>query len=284
MTIRDNGTILIIGAGNMGGAVGKAIVAAGVEPSRLLVANSSAESSAAAAAEIGATSAFEGREAESHASVITAATRSADLVILGFKPYQLGAAAPAIREGLCEGALVLSLLAGVSLDQLAQQLGSTAALVRAMPNTPISVGHGVVALMPSEGVGEPAIAELEQLLAASARVVRVPESQVHGVIGASGSSPAYFFLIAEAMIDEAVAQGFTRDTATALVLDSMLGSAALLKESGQLPAAARYAVTSPGGTTAEAVAVLEESGIRAALSRAMRAAVNKSRAMEKRKG
>lgn len=272
-------TVTVIGAGNMGGAVARAIRKAGVSERRLVLFNSSEESTARAAREIGAASAFE--LFGSDATLATAVAES-HVIVLGFKPYHLEAMAPKIAPHVQEGTLIVSLLAGASLDTLSDAFDGHKALVRAMPNTPIAVGQGVVGLMPGEHASESERELARALFEKSATVVEIPEHQVHGVIGAAGSASAYFFLIAEAMIDEAVAEGFTRAVATDLVVGTMLGSATLLHETGEAPTSARYAVTSPGGATAQAIAALEEGGIRALMARGMRAAADTSRKMEER--
>ena len=272
-------TVTVIGAGNMGGAVAHAIRNAGVSEDRLVLLNSSEESTARAAREIGAASAFE--LFGSDATLATAVAES-HVIVLGFKPYHLEAMAPKIAPHVQERTLIVSLLAGASLDTLSDAFDGHSALVRAMPNTPIAVGQGVVGLMPGKYASESDRELARALFEKSATVVEIPEHQVHGVIGAAGSASAYFFLIAEAMIDEAVAEGFTRAVATDLVVGTMLGSATLLHETGEAPTSARYAVTSPGGATAQAIAALEEGGIRALMARGMRAAADTSRKMEER--
>lgn len=272
--------IVMLGAGNMGGAVAHAVRAAGVPREQLLVLNSSEESSARAAGEVEATSAFEAAGTSQYREALGAALEGASVLILGIKPYQLASVLPALSAQLSEDTLVVSLAAGATLETLRSHLGGHDAIIRVMPNTPIAVGRGVAALMASEDVTQEQIALVTRLLADSATVLTVPESQVHAVIGAAGSAPAFFFLIAEAMIDEAVAQGLTRAVATELVTQTMLGSAELLTSRGTLPAEARYAVTSPGGTTARGVAALEEYGVRSALAHAMRAAAARSHELE----
>ncbi|MCG7444219.1 pyrroline-5-carboxylate reductase [Dermabacter vaginalis] len=272
-------TVTVIGAGNMGGAVARAIRKAGVDAERLVLLNSSEESTTKAARGIGAASAFEKYGSD---ATLASAVAESHVIVLGFKPYHLQAMAPKIAPHVQEGALIVSLLAGASLDTLSEAFNGHTALVRAMPNTPIAVGKGVVGLMPGEQTSESERELARALFTQSATVVDIPEHQVHGVIGAAGSAPAYFFLIAEAMIDEAVAQGFTRAVATDLVVGTMVGSASVLHETGEAPTSARYAVTSPGGATAQAIAALEEGGIRALMARGMRAAAQTSRKMEER--
>ncbi|WP_152351721.1 pyrroline-5-carboxylate reductase [Brachybacterium subflavum] len=260
-------TVSVLGAGNMGGAFVRAMLAAGVAPRNLRVVNSSDASSRRAADELGAT-----------AGSVSDLTGS-DVVVLGVKPYQLDAVMPEVRSALAEDTLVICLAAGTSLAALTEALGGHTQLVRAMPNTPMSVGEGVTHLMASESTTESSVGLARALLAAAGIVVDLPEEKGHAMIGAAGSASAFVFTVVDAMIDEAVRQGIPRPEATRVVLQTVRGAATLLQETGQHPAVARGAVMSPGGTTAEGVAALERGGIRPALAGAMDAAARKSRAM-----
>lgn len=262
--------VFLLGAGNMGGAVGRAMREAGVTGENLLVMNSSRESSERAAEQIGATV----------APSLSEAVTDADVIVLGIKPYQLGDMLPAVAESLRSHTLVVSLAAGATIQTLQKNLGGHELIVRTMPNTPVGVGAGVVAVMPAASVPDEQTDLVERLFTASAEVVRVPESQVHQVIAAAGSAPAFWFYAAEAMIDEGVLQGLTRDQAARMVVATMAGSAKLLQDSGSSPADARYAVSSPGGTTVRGVAALDRAGVRVGLADAMRAAADRSREME----
>lgn len=260
-------TVSVLGAGNMGGAFVRAMLAAGVSPQNLRVVNSSDASSRRAADELGAT-----------AGSVSDLTGS-DVVVLGVKPYQLDAVMPEVRSALAEDTLVICLAAGTSLAALTEALGGHTQLVRAMPNTPMSVGEGVTHLMASDDATESSVELARALLAAAGIVVDLPEEKGHAMIGAAGSASAFVFTIVDAMIDEAVRQGIPRPEATRVVLQTVRGAATLLQETGQHPAVARGAVMSPGGTTAEGIAALERGGIRPALAGAMDAAARKSRAM-----
>lgn len=260
-------TVVVVGAGNMGGAFVTAALAAGVAPENLRIVNSSEESSRRAAEDLDATPGT------------LADVDDADVVVIGVKPYQLDAVVPSLREHLREDALVLCVAAGTTLAALGELLGGHRELVRAMPNTPMSVGEGVTQLMPSPEAGEASVGLARALLSASGLVVDLPEDKGHALIGAAGSAPAFVFTMIDAMIDEAVRQGIPRPEATRIVLQTVKGSAVLLQETGEHPAVARSQVMSPGGTTAEGVAALERGGIRAALAGAMDAAASRSRTM-----
>jgi pyrroline-5-carboxylate reductase len=207
--------------------------------------------------------------------VVTDEPAPADGAVLAVKPDDVEAACAAVAA--TGTPVVLSIAAGVTLASLEAALGPDVRVVRAMPNTPALVGAGAAAIAPGSTATGDDLAWAESLLSAVGTVVRVPEHLLDAVTGLSGSGPAYVFLVAEALIDAGVLAGLPRATSTALVLQTLLGSARLLTESGQGPEALRAAVTSPGGTTAAGLRALEERAVRAALSEAVQAATRRSR-------
>ncbi|MGP5053903.1 pyrroline-5-carboxylate reductase [Brachybacterium paraconglomeratum] len=263
--------VALIGAGNMGGPVGCTMRDAGVRPGNLRIANSSPASSERAAEELGATAVASRAEA----------IEGADVVVLGVKPYQILDLVAELRDDLPEGAVVLSLAAGTTLAQIQDALPSGTAVARAMPNTPISVGEGAVGLMRGGTVSDEQHALLHALFSSAGVAVDITEEQVHAFIGTAGSMPAFVFTLIEAMTDEAVRLGLKRDLAASLVQQTVRGAATLLTESGTHPAVAKNAVSSPGGTTVQGLAVLEREGVRAGVAAAMAAAADSSRAMSK---
>jgi pyrroline-5-carboxylate reductase len=146
-----------------------------------------------------------------------------------------------------------------------------------MPNTPALVDEGMAAISPGSHCDEEHLAEAEDLLASTGRVIRVPERQQDAVTAISGSGPAYIFFVVESMIEAGVHLGLPRSTATELVVQTLVGSATMLRETGTHPAVLREQVTSPGGTTASALRELETHRVRAAFLAAMEAARNRSR-------
>jgi pyrroline-5-carboxylate reductase len=255
----------------MGGPVGRTMLDAGVRPENLCIANSSAESSERAASELGATAAASRAEA----------VQDADVVVLGVKPYQILDLAAELRDDLPEGAVVLSLAAGITLAQIQEALPEGTAVARAMPNTPISVGEGAVGLMRGDAVSDEEHALLHALFSRAGVAVDITEEQVHAFIGAAGSLSAFVFAIIEAMTDEAVRLGLKRDLASSLVQQTVRGAATMLTESGMHPAVAKNGVSSPGGTTVQGLAALEREGVRSGVAAAMAAAADASRAMTK---
>ena len=156
------------------------------------------------------------------------------------------------------------------------------AVIRAMPNTPALVGAGVSAIAPGSAAGPDDLAWAREILEAVGTVVQLPEHALDAVTGLSGSGPAYVFLIAEALIDAGVLVGLARPVAKQLAVQTLLGSARLLAETGDEPSALRAAVTSPGGTTAAGVRALEAAGLRSALMDAVDAATVRSRHLARR--
>jgi pyrroline-5-carboxylate reductase len=165
----------------------------------------------------------------------------------------------------------------VSLAALESAVPSDVAVIRAMPNTPALVGAGAAAIAAGPSVAEADLTWAESILGAVGIVVRVKEAQLDAVTGLSGSGPAYVFLVAESLVDAGVLVGLPRDVATRLAVQTLLGSARLLAESGQGAADLRAAVTSPGGTTAAGLRELEVGGVRAAMLAAVDAATERSR-------
>lgn len=199
----------------------------------------------------------------------------AGAAVIAVKPADVKSACAALSDaGVGQ---VLSIAAGVPIASLEAWLGPEVAVVRAMPNTPALVGCGAAAIAPGRSAGEVDLAWAETLLSAVGAVVRVSEPLLDGVTGLSGSGPAYLFLIAEALIEAGVLHGLTREVSRTLVVQTLLGSAKLLVESGQDPAELRAAVTSPGGTTAAGVRALEAAAVRSALLEAVAAATERSK-------
>ncbi|MBO0715511.1 MAG: pyrroline-5-carboxylate reductase [Acidimicrobiales bacterium] len=199
----------------------------------------------------------------------------AEGLVLAVKPDDAEAACRAAKTAGVRR--VVSIVAGLPLARLEDWLGDEAAVVRAMPNTAALVGGAASALAPGRRAGDPELAWAAEILEAVGTVTRVPEELLDAVTGLSGSGPAYVFLLAEALIEGGVAAGLPRETSRALATQTLLGSARLLAETGTEPATLRAGVTSPGGTTAAALRVLENRGVRAAFLEAVLAATARSR-------
>jgi pyrroline-5-carboxylate reductase len=176
------------------------------------------------------------------------------------------------------GQLVVSLAAGITTSFIESRLPEGVAVVRVMPNTPALVDEGMAAISRGSHCDESHLEEAETLMASTGHVLRVPERQQDAVTAISGSGPGYLFFVVESMIEAGVHLGLPRGTATELVVQTMVGSAKLLRETGEHPTVLRERVTSPGGTTAAAIRELEDHKVRAAFLTAMEAARHRARA------
>ncbi|MEC3951516.1 pyrroline-5-carboxylate reductase [Nocardia sp. CDC153] len=212
------------------------------------------------------------------ADVVDAA-KSADLIVIAVKPNDVDGVLTELAKaelGDDQDQVLVSLAAGVPTNRMEAKLPAGFPVVRVMSNTPMLVGQGMSAIAPGRYARKEQLVLVTEILESVGKVVTVSESQMDAVTAVSGSGPAYFFLIVEAMIDASVGLGLTRDVATQLVVQTMLGSAALLDESGQSAPELRAAVTSPAGTTAAGLRELERAAVRSAFHDALHAAKRRS--------
>jgi pyrroline-5-carboxylate reductase len=198
-------------------------------------------------------------------------------LLIAVKPQDIGTLLAALA-GQVDPArhLVVSVAAGVPTATIEAALPAGTPVVRVMPNTPALVDEGMSVLSAGSHAEEAHLDEAEALLASVGKVRRVPEAQLDAVTALSGSGPAYFFFLVEAMIDAGILLGLPRALAADLIVQTALGSAVMLRDSGEHPVQLREAVTSPGGTTIAAVRELERHGVRAALIAAIEAAHDRS--------
>ncbi len=178
----------------------------------------------------------------------------ADTLILAVKPQDLGALLAEIAAVLRPGQLLVSLAAGLTIAFIESHVPTGVAVVRVMPNTPALVGQGMAALARGAACTDALLDEAESLVSATSHVVRIPEAQMDAVTAVSGSGPAYVFLVAEAMISAGLELGLPAEIVPELVIQTLLGAATMLSETGTDPAVLRQQVTSKGGTTAAAIA------------------------------
>jgi pyrroline-5-carboxylate reductase len=205
------------------------------------------------------------------------AVADAETVLLVVKPQDMSDLLAEIAPAIKPGALVVSLAAGVDSAFIESRLPEGVAVVRVMPNTPAQVDEGMAAISPGSHSTQDHLDRVTEILSATGRVITVPERYQDAVTAISGTGPAYLFFVVEAMIEAGVHLGLPRTTATELVVQTMLGSAKLLRETGEHPTVLRERVTSPGGTTTAAVRQLEDHKVRAAFLVAMEAARDRSR-------
>lgn len=202
--------------------------------------------------------------------------KKADVLVLAIKPYQFAEVIPEIVSCVSEETLVISIAAGQSIANIESLFGKTIKLVRTMPNTPALVLAGATGMCFNNNVTKEEQAEAVRLFESFGVVAVVSEKMIDTVIGVSGSSPAYVFMFIEAMADAAVADGMPRAQAYELAAQTVYGSAKMVLETGKHPGELKDMVCSPGGTTIEAVRVLEEKGLRSAVIEGQMACVRKA--------
>jgi pyrroline-5-carboxylate reductase len=256
----------IIGAGVMGETLLSGLVRAGRRVDQLMVGEKRAERAQELIERYGV-AVVSNKEA----------ARKADTVALVVKPQDMADVLAEIAPELRPGQLLVSLAAGITTAFIESRVPEGVAVVRVMPNTPALVDEGMAAISPGSHCDESHLEEAEALMGSTGRVIRIPERQQDAVTAISGSGPAYLFFVVESMIEAGVHLGLPRATATELVVQTVVGSAKMLRETGTHPVVLREQVTSPGGTTASALRELEIHKVRAAFLAAMEAARNRSR-------
>ena len=260
--------LALLGAGVMGETVLSGLVRAGWDPRDLVATDRRPERVVELEATYGITM------TDNVGAVAGSAT-----VVLVVKPQDMRGLLAEIAPALRPDALVVSLAAGVDTATLEAGLPTGQPVVRVMANTPAQVDEGMAAVAAGSSATTEHLERVRDILSATGRVEVVPEHYLDAVTAISGSGPAYLFFVVEAMIESGVHLGLPRDLSTELVVQTMLGSAKLLRESGEHPTVLRERVTSPGGTTAAALRELEDHKVRAAFLSAMEAARDRSRAL-----
>ena len=205
------------------------------------------------------------------------AIRGADVVVLAVKPQDIEALLGEVGHLLTPEQTVISIAAAIPTARVERHLGSDVPVVRAMPNTPATVHEGVAGMCAGRHAGREHLDRAGTVLRAVGDVVEVPEEQMDAITAVSGSGPAYYALLAEAMIEAGILLGLSREISTRLVVQTMLGTAKLLRDERIHPVELRESVTSPGGTTIRAIRELEQAGVRAAFLNAINAAMERSK-------
>ena len=255
-----------IGAGQMAKALAKGFLAADLLSAEQLTACDPSKD---------ARMAFEDATGAKSVTDHQAVAAASDVVIIAVKPHFLEEACDSLKPAL-DGQLVVSIVAGASLDQLSRLLG-TERLVRVMPNTPCLIGSGASGYALGAGADpQQDQAIVQQLLEGVGVAFCVPEQQLDAVTGLSGSGPAYVFMMLEAMADGGVRMGLPRAVAIQLAAHTLQGAAALQIETGDHPGALKDQVASPGGTTIAGIHVLEDHGFRGAVISAVQAATERA--------
>lgn len=205
----------------------------------------------------------------------------ADAIVLMVKPQDMDTLLEQIKDHIKPGQLVISFAAGIRTSFVEAVLPDSTPVVRVMSNVPVVVDEAMSVVSSGRYATDEHLAAAEQLLQNVGRVLTLPEKNLDAITATSGSGPAYFFLLAEAMIDACILLGLSRDVATELIVQTMLGSAKMLRDTNKHPVVLREMVTSPGGTTIAAIRELEQAGIRAAFLNAIDAACKRSAELAK---
>jgi len=206
---------------------------------------------------------------------------SSDVVVLGLKPNVFESVLRELAPFFTEGKVVVTMAAGISIGFIESILGSTTPIIRVMPNTPAMVNQGMTAICRNANVNDVIFQEIFQMFTTIGKAEEVPEELIHCVIGVSGSSPAYTYMYIDALANEAVKNGMNYDQAVTFAAQAVLGAAKMVLETGESPEQLRTNVCSPGGTTIEAVRVLQANGFEENIAQAFRAAVAKSKEMSR---
>lgn len=261
--MKESKKIAFIGAGNMGEALIRGILASELFPYEDIIASEPREERREEISqELRVNVTSDNREA----------VRFADIVILSIKPQILNPVLDEISDSLQPNQLLISILAGVSTRRLEEKLREHIPVVRVMPNTPALIQAGVAAICQGRFAREEHLKQVEKILGAVGRVVRLPEEMMNAVTAVSGSGPAYVFLFTEALSEAAQKLGIEKKLADVLAIETVVGAGKLMEETGQYPSVLREKVTSPGGTTEAALKVLKERSFKSIIGEAVQAA------------
>jgi pyrroline-5-carboxylate reductase len=264
----DPRRLAILGAGKIGESLLAGLLSAGWrEPSEVVVTGRREERLQALAGRYGVTATLSNAEAIADAS----------LVVIAVKPQDFEVLLGEIGGLLDPQQTVLSVAAAIPTSAIEELIAPQVPVVRAMPNAPSTVHEGMAGICAGAHAGDEHLSLAEEVLSHLGDVVRLPERSMDAVTAVSGSGPAYFALLAEAMIEAGILLGLAREVSTRLVVQTMLGTAKLLRDEHMHPVELREAVTSPGGTTIVAIRELERAGVRAAFLNAIQAAMERSR-------
>lgn len=248
--------VAILGAGSMGGAILSGLLADEATPRPVQVTTRSQAKAASLGSE-----AVVARSSETDSGANSAAVSGAEVVILGVKPVGVVALAAEIADAIPGDAVVVSVAAGITISAIESALPAGAAVVRAMPNTPSTVGRGVTGLSRGAAVTDDQLDRVVRVFSTVGSVHVLPEDRIDALTSVSGSGPAYVFLLIEALAAAGVARGLPPELSATLATETFAGASALLESSDVDARELRRRVTSPGGTTAKAVEVFEQRDI-----------------------
>jgi len=259
--------IAVLGAGQMGEALLSGLLRAGVVPPAGVIAAVRRDERAGELRKGYGVEVFSAAEA----------ARRAETLVITVKPQDMAALLSEITAGVTADKLVISVAAGITTLFIERRLADDVPVVRVMSNTPVLVDEAMSVISPGSHAGEPHLRRAEELLRPVGKVLRIPESQQDAATALSGSGPAYVYFLVEAMVDAGILLGMPRGTALEMVKQAVFGAATMLRESGEHPVILREAVTSPGGTTINAIRELERHRVRAAFLAAIEAARDRGR-------
>lgn len=265
-------TVGFIGCGNMGKAILAGILDAGwISPGKVMVSTSRENTLEEVRDQFKTLTTMDNREVARHS----------DILFLAVKPYLYEKVLEEIKEEIKDEAIIIGMAAGVTLEKMENFLGEPFKLVKIMPNTPVAVKEGLIAMSFSPYLDEVEKENIIAMMSTIGKVSLIEERHMDVITGISGSSPAYVFMFIEAMADAAVKNGLPRNEAYEISAQAVLGAAKMVLETGIHPGTLKDMVTSPGGTTIEAVSVLEEKGLRHAVISAVDACIRKSKEMSR---
>jgi pyrroline-5-carboxylate reductase len=265
-------TLAVLGAGKAGEALISGMLSSGwCEPGQIVATARHAERLEELAGRYGI------RTTAANAEAVD----GADIVVIGVKPQDIDALLGEISGAVTAEQTVVSIAAAIPTALIEKHLSDRVPVVRVMPNTPMTVHEGMAGVAAGTYAQEEHLALAEEVLGSVGRTVRVDEDYMDAITAVSGSGPAYFALLAESMIEAGILLGLSREISTDLVVQTMLGTAKLLRDEKMHPVELREAVTSPGGTTIAAIRELEQAGVRAAFLNAIQAAMQRSKELAK---
>ncbi len=258
----------IIGAGQMGGALARGLLEKRVTTSdNLVLADLKTERLDELKQELGVNTTTRN----------SLAVEASEIIIIAVKPQHLEGLLKELKNYDLSNILLVSIVAGAKISRFEEFLGEEVRLVRVMPNAPCQVGYGVSAICPGKNVRTEDVEKARSIFGAVGEVIEISEDYLDIVTALSGSGPAYFYYFAEALIEAGVKAGLTREIATQLVQGTMIGSGMMMKKTGKHPAVLIDMVTSPGGTTIAGLAAMDKKGFKAAVFKAVEAALKRAR-------
>ena len=270
----ESKTIAILGTGSMGGAILKGLIASGIRPANI---NATTKSTKSAASLIESLK-IQAFALEQNPDANSQAVKGAEVIVLGVKPAQILEVCKSISSSLKDGAVVISVAAGITTQAMELSLGDRVPVIRAMPNTPAVVGLGVTGISKGTSASVEDLETARALFETVGKVLVVEEEQINALSTISGSGPAYVFYFTEKLIAAALRLGFSQSEAELMVKETLLGSATLMAKSKESPETLRANVTSPNGTTMQAIARFDAADLEKVIAEATEAAL--ARAIE----